>query len=105
MAVALLTTFYGAVLANMVFNPLEPDVAPALAEQGRIGRARLVGEHGGGPGEVGRELRAALEVNVVGEAVDRRGQRDRRLQRRRRERRDLQDVEADRKSTRLNSSH
>src|SRR3546814_8922730 len=43
---------------GLTFQPLDPELTPALADQSGIGRARLIGKHGGGPGEVRRKPRA-----------------------------------------------
>ncbi len=74
-------------------HPLDPHVAPALADDRRVGRPRVPHEHRGGPlHHVGRDA-AAVVVHVVGVAVVGRAERDDRLQRRRPVRRDLQAVE------------
>ncbi len=71
----------------------EPQLAPAVAHDGRIGRARVVGEHGRGPAEVVEEERAAHVVDVVRVAVVGRARRENRAQRGRAASRDLECVE------------
>ena len=76
-------------------QPLQPHLAPALADQQRIGRMAHVGEEEAAPAEVGRgELGAAHVVHVVGVAIVGRAQRHDGLERRRLQGRDLQGVEA-----------
>ncbi len=79
---------------GLVLEALQPHLPPALADEFRIGRSRLVGEHGCRPGELSREMAAVLVVDVVIVAVDGRGDRDHRLESRRLECRHLQTVEA-----------
>ena len=68
---------------------------PALADGGRIRRARVEGEHRGGPRQrLDPEQAAAHVVDVVGVAVVRGADRDDRLQRRRPAGGDLERVEA-----------
>ena len=75
-------------------QPLEPRVAPAVADRRGVGRHRAQREHRRRPLEhVDAEHAAAGVVDVVGVAVVARAHRDDRLQRRRPARRDLQAVE------------
>ena len=78
-----------------VLDPLQPRVAPAVADDGLVGRQRVAGEHGRRPRQhVDGEHAAADVVHVVGVAVVAGAHRDDRLQRRRAARGDLQAVEA-----------
>ena len=79
---------------RLVLQPLQPHRLPAFADDFGIGRAGLVGEHGGGPGELGGKMRAVLVVDVVVVAIDGGGDGDDGLQRRRLQRGDLQAIEA-----------
>ena len=79
---------------RLVLQPLQPHLAPALADQRRVRRMRLQREHGRGPGDVVDEHAAAHGVDVVGIAVVGRAQGDDGLQLRRPPRRHLQAVEA-----------
>ena len=75
-------------------QPLQPHGAPALAHQGRVRRARGVGEHGGRPAQVFIQQAAALVVDVVAVAVVGGAQRDDGLQPGRAQGSHLQAVEA-----------
>lgn len=61
MAVALLTTFYGAVLANLVFLPLCGKLRHRSAEESRIMEMQLAGVLGIARGENPRIIRETLE--------------------------------------------
>jgi len=52
-----------------VFKPMQPLVVPTVADQCRIGRATLVGQHNAAPPQVIVEQAAAFVVNVVVIAV------------------------------------
>ena len=76
-------------------HALEPGVAPAVPDRGRVGRLGAEGQHRGRPREhVDPENAAADVVDVVGVAVVARAHGDHGLERRRPQRRDLQPVEA-----------
>ena len=78
-----------------VLDALQPRLAPAVADDGLVGRQGVAGEHRRRPREhVDGEHAAADVVDVVGVAVVAGAHRDDRLQRRRAARRDLQAVEA-----------
>ena len=78
---------------RLVLQPLHPHLFPAIADQVGIGRARLVGQHGGCPGKLGRQMAAVLVMDIVIVAIDGRGNRNHRLQRRRIEGGHLQAIE------------
>ena len=92
--VARLVAQPGAQQQRLRLQPLDPHVAPAVADHGGIGRPRLVAEHRGGPAQIVGQQPAAHIVDVVGVAVVGAAQRDHRAQRRRSPRRHLQSVEA-----------
>ena len=77
-----------------VLEPLEPDVAPGLADHLRVGRTRVEAEHGRGPFQVLGDQAAAHVMDIVGIAVVGRAHGDDRLEGRRMQGRDLQAVEA-----------
>ena len=79
---------------RLVFEPVQPHGAPALAHNGRVRRPRRVGQHGGRPAQVFAQHAAAFVVDVVAVAVHRGAQGDDGLQARRTPRGDLQAVEA-----------
>ncbi len=73
---------------------LLPLRAPAFADEGGIGGARLIDQHDAAPPEIVVDDAAAHVVHVVGIAVVGRAHGEDRLERRRAQRRDLQRVEA-----------
>ena len=73
---------------------LHPDVEPGIADNGRVRRARRVGEHGSAPTEILVDQAATLVVDIVGIPIVGGAQGDDRLQRFRPECCDLQSVEA-----------
>ena len=75
-------------------EPLEPHRAPARADDRRVRRARVVGEHGRRPAQVVEKQAPAHVVDVVGVAVVRGAGGDDRPERRRTARGDLERVEA-----------
>ena len=72
----------------------EPDFAPSIADDLRVGRPGIEGKHRGCPGEVVCDQATAHVVDVVGIPVIRRARRDYGFQRWRPKRRDLQPIEA-----------
>ena len=79
---------------RLVLQTLQPHGLPAVADDFRIGRTGLVGEHGRGPGKLGGKMRAVLVVNVIVVTVDGGSDGDDGLQRGRLEAGHLEAIEA-----------
>lgn len=63
-------------------QPIQPHASPLFANNSRIRRHRGTSQHLRRPIQIGRQMRAALEVDVIRKLVNRRRDGDHRLQRR-----------------------